>query len=422
MNVLVHAAWDPDQADWANHSVTMLAPAADWTKQSQVRAVEVDLTALPQTVAVPQPSVLLPPTPSKREAPIPKTDPPGGSLSHELCAPVDARQPRRPIPGGKPAPAGSPTNGSPARATASRSFRIDAPHALADKHLHRKPAAPAEPPSPAAEPAKPAESAPQSTAAPAASVAALSAADAPPRSTASQAEALAPAAEAAPIAKKPCVPLWEVDHFLWPETCERLVHDDQSYFSQAGDKLQAALRDGLKTLAITGSRRGEGRSTLALCLARAAARAGVQVAVVDADFSRPQLAGMIGLDVVHSWQDAAIGKIPLSEAAIKSLSDKVTVLPLDGSAAGNPLSLSDPRITATLRALAATFELVILDLGPTTPGSEPLFPAGEACPIDAAVVVRDLRYASLPETRAVGERLHAAGIEAVGVAENFVAP
>jgi hypothetical protein len=38
------------------------------------------------------------------------------------------------------------------------------------------------------------------------------------------------------------------------------------------------------------------------------------------------------------------------------------------------------------------------------------------------VVVRDLRYASQAETRAIGERLHAAGIEAVGVAENFVAP
>jgi Mrp family chromosome partitioning ATPase len=219
--------------------------------------------------------------------------------------------------------------------------------------------------------------------------------------------------------KRPCVPVWEVDRFLWPVTCEKLLQDE-AYFAEAGEKLLAATRDGLKSLAITGSRRGEGRSTMALSLARSAARVGLSVAVVDADFARPQLAEMIGLEVSHSWEEAALGKIPLSEAAIKSLEDKITVLPLDASAAASSLSLADPRVTATLRALNATFDLVILDLGPLTPGNEPLFPAGEACPVDAAVVVRDLRYASLSEAQAIGSRLHAAGLEAVGIAENFV--
>jgi hypothetical protein len=77
-------------------------------------------------------------------------------------------------------------------------------------------------------------------------------------------------------------------------------------------------------------------------------------------------------------------------------------------------------VTATLRAAAATFELVLVDLGPLPTGDDDLFPAGEACPFDAAIVVRDLRYASSAESSDVGERLYAAGIEAVGVAENFV--
>ena len=221
-------------------------------------------------------------------------------------------------------------------------------------------------------------------------------------------------------AKKPCVPLWEVDRFTWPETCDKLLKDDQSYFSQAGTKLLAATRDGLKTLAITGSRRGEGRTTLALCLARAAAAAGIQVALVDADFARPQLAGRLGLEVAYGWQDAALGKIPLAEAAVKSVADKITALPLEQSAAGAALSLNDPRVTATLRAAAATFELVILDLGPLASGHQPLFPPGEACPLDATIIVRDMRYASIAESNAVGDRLFAAGVEAVGIAENFV--
>jgi Mrp family chromosome partitioning ATPase len=225
--------------------------------------------------------------------------------------------------------------------------------------------------------------------------------------------------EAAPRVAE-CVPLWEVDRFQWPVTVERLVSDKDGYFAQASGRLLAAVRDGLRTLAISGSRRGEGRTTLALALARCAAKAGIQVAVIDADFARPQLAGRIGLEIHHGWQDAATGLVPLSEAAIRSLADNITVLPLEASVARTGLSLADPRVTATLRAAAATFELVIVDLGPLAASDEPLFPADEACPLDAAIVVRDLRYASAAESEDVGQRLMAAGIEAVGIAENFV--
>ncbi len=215
-------------------------------------------------------------------------------------------------------------------------------------------------------------------------------------------------------------PLWEVDKFHWPRTCEKLMADDEGYLSRAGDKLLAAVQDGLRVLAITGTRRGEGRTTLALCLARAAAQAGVQVAVMDADFARPQLASKIALEVAFGWQDAALGRIPLSEAAVKSIHDRVTVLPLESAAVTRGLSLADPRVTATIRAASATFELLILDMGPMASSDSLTFPEGEGCPFDAAIVVRDLRFATATESQTVGEALHDAGVEAVGIAENFV--
>jgi len=235
--------------------------------------------------------------------------------------------------------------------------------------------------------------------------------------TANESTALPPVIEAE---TSDCIPLWEVDRFQWPITVERLVSDKDGYFAQASGRLLAAVRDGLRTLAVSGSRRGEGRTTLALALARCAAKGGIQVAVIDADFARPQLAARIGLEVNHGWQDAATGLVPLSEAAVRSLADNITILPLEASAARTSLSLADPRVTATLRAAAATFELVIVDLGPLATGDEPLFPEDEACPLDAAIVVRDLRYASAAESEDIGQRLMAAGVEAVGIAENFV--
>lgn len=223
-----------------------------------------------------------------------------------------------------------------------------------------------------------------------------------------------PAAE-----KKPAAPLWEVDRFHWPRTCEKLLADEAGYLSRAGEKLLAAVADGLRVLAITGSRRGEGRTTLALCLSRTAAKAGIQTAIMDADFARPQLASKIALEVAYGWQDAALGRIPLNEAAVKSLGDNIVVLPLESSAATRSLSLADPRVTATIRAAAASFELLILDLGPVTAGQGIEFPPGEDCPLNAAIVVRDLRFATASEGEAIGQMLIDTGVEAVGIAENF---
>jgi Mrp family chromosome partitioning ATPase len=220
--------------------------------------------------------------------------------------------------------------------------------------------------------------------------------------------------------EKLTVPVWEVDRFHLPKTCEKLLADQDSYFATAGEKLVAAARDGLRVLAVSGSRRGEGRTTLALCLAHTAAKAGIQVALMDCDFARPQLASKIGLEVAFGWQDAAIGKISLSEAAVKSVADGMTALPLESTLESRSLSLADPRVTATIRAAAATFDLLILDMGPIGSSAELAFPVGEKCPLDAAIVIRDLRFATALEAETIGHHFQDAGVEAVGIAENFV--
>jgi Mrp family chromosome partitioning ATPase len=300
---------------------------------------------------------------------------------------------------------------------AKKTYRVDPPRSEAVDAPHF-----------AAAPAAPATEQPAGNPLPAVEVRAMPRAElsademasligAPPTDRSPAAESLPPE-PAAPVA--PLVPMWEVDRFQWPAICDRLLKDDRSYFAQAGGKLVAAAKDGLRTLGITGSRRGEGRSTLALCLARCAAQSGLNVAMIDADFTRPQLAAVIGLEVAYGWQDAAQGKIPLAEAAVKSLADRITVLPLEPSSVAWPLALADKRVSAIIRAVAQSHDLVIIDLGPLPGGGDPIFASDEPAPLDAAIVLRDLRYATPAETKAIGERLHASGVEAIGIAENFV--
>ena len=67
---------------------------------------------------------------------------------------------------------------------------------------------------------------------------------------------------------------WEVDRFTWPPICQQLFVAEAEFLEQTGRKLLAANRDGLNVLAICSARRGEGRTTLALCLASSVSAAG----------------------------------------------------------------------------------------------------------------------------------------------------
>jgi Mrp family chromosome partitioning ATPase len=212
-------------------------------------------------------------------------------------------------------------------------------------------------------------------------------------------------------------PAWEVDRFQWPEHCKLLLNTETEYLADVGKRLANAAQDGLNILAITSTRRGEGRTTLALCLARAAAQAGVRVALVDADMENPQLINELGVEAACGWQDVVLGTQPLAEAAIVSLDDRFTFFPW--TPGGALKSLNDPRATRVLREIAKAYSLVILDLGPV-PGRETrMFEDGDACPIDAAILVRDVRWTSALEAQRVAGQLTVAGVESVGIAENF---
>jgi Mrp family chromosome partitioning ATPase len=209
---------------------------------------------------------------------------------------------------------------------------------------------------------------------------------------------------------------WEVDEFAWPDELGRLQEDQIEYFRYAGEKLRDASREGLKTLAVVTTREREGCTTMAICLARAAAAAGVRVALVDGNLDHPELGAKLGLDFSHGWQEAVSGTGSLAEAAVMALDSSLTLLPL--SAAHRLATMCDPKVSTTLREIAAAFDLVIVDAGIAPAGAE-MFESGAECPINAVLIVRDLRRTSETETLVTGSRLKSLGIDAIGIAENF---
>lgn len=216
---------------------------------------------------------------------------------------------------------------------------------------------------------------------------------------------------------KEFAPDWEVDHFAWPKICERLLEAEATYFQHVGERLLEATSKYPHVLMIAGCRRGEGRTTLALCLARCAARAGVKVALLDADFKNPQLGTRLGMEIPCGWSEVLRGKAPLHEAAVASVADQMTLFPLTDLEDVEPGAAG---LIPLVREISGHYPLVVVDVGPLGAEDRHPFASDEACPINAAIVVRDLRFTTEKKALVTAQHLERSGIPAVGIAENFV--
>ncbi len=215
-------------------------------------------------------------------------------------------------------------------------------------------------------------------------------------------------------------PAWELDRIEWPAMTDQMLSTQIDYFAEAGDQLRDSTADGLNVLAISSESRSEGRTTLAICLARSAVAAGVRVAVIDADIDNPSLAGQLNLSEIPGWNEVLDGRTPLPEAAVASIEDRVCIFPLSRTESSESLTLSNSAVSSLIRRVAQEFELVIVDAGPLGDERTGMFEGGERCPVDAAVIVRDVRVTE-PTVLSHNIRLwRAIGVNAVGVVENFV--
>lgn len=213
----------------------------------------------------------------------------------------------------------------------------------------------------------------------------------------------------------PFVPAWETDQIQWPRMADRLIEIDDR-FSATGRELAGAVRDGLRTLAITSTYRGEGRTTIAMNLARSAAAEGLQVALVDADLDNPTLASAAGIAAAHGWHECVRVELPLEEAAVASLAEGVTILPLTDDVRRSTVTTSGPEFKSMLEQLSGHYDLVIVDYGPLgVSDAQPPRPVTA----DAALLVRDIRCTSADQAIAAVAKVRKMGPQSVGVVQNF---
>jgi Mrp family chromosome partitioning ATPase len=216
-------------------------------------------------------------------------------------------------------------------------------------------------------------------------------------------------------------PLLQVDRFAWPEVCASLQAAASAELQAVADEAAADVAGEGKLLAVTSLRRTEGRTTLILCLARLLSARGLEVALVDADCTRPQLARRLGVLPQVGWAEVLAGAIPLEEAVIQSVGDRMVLLPLRHPAGDDEDLLVNGRLGLTLDSLRRYYSIVLIDAGPLkeAPVARFLGELGRGRR-GRAMIVHDIRLTSETERADAAGLLEAAGAVVAGFVENRV--
>jgi capsular exopolysaccharide synthesis family protein len=154
---------------------------------------------------------------------------------------------------------------------------------------------------------------------------------------------------------------------------EKVIVKPRSSYAESMRGLQIGLnlRKGEKPpkiVIVTSSVPSEGKTTVAVSLARIAARSGQRVILVDADFRRPRVASATkGEPRKTGIFHVLTGRSPLEECLYKDSISGALILPAVGRVSNPSDLLASGRMTALVRDLSEISDLVIIDSPPVLP-------------------------------------------------------
>lgn len=187
-------------------------------------------------------------------------------------------------------------------------------------------------------------------------------------------------------------------------------------FRQLRTNLQFANVSGLaKSVAITSSLPGEGKSTTATNLAISLAESGQTVCLIDADLRRPMVGEYLGLDRNAGLTTALVGAAEVDDLLQQWGSNDLFVL-TSGAIPPNPSELLGSRqMSELIQRLEQTFDAVIVDAPPLLPVTDAAVLAQHVGGI--VVVVRAQRLKTQDLAKSL-ESLQMVGANVLGIVLN----
>jgi capsular exopolysaccharide synthesis family protein len=187
-------------------------------------------------------------------------------------------------------------------------------------------------------------------------------------------------------------------------------------FRQLRTNLQFAnVAGSAKTILITSSLPGEGKSTTAANLAISMAQAGLSVCLVDADLRRPMVNEYLGLDRSAGLTTALVGQATVDDLLQQWGEDDLYVL-ASGQIPPNPSELlGSSAMRALVKQLEQTFDAIVIDAPPLLPVTDAAVLAQHVGGVVVVVSVQRLKTNDLMKSL---DALRMVGAELLGVVLN----
>ncbi len=209
---------------------------------------------------------------------------------------------------------------------------------------------------------------------------------------------------------------------------DQVFDDPMSDFSEAIRRLRISLDlvvnrgAGFKSLLVTSAHAAEGKSTIAVSLARAAAETGLKVVLLDCNLRDPSLHTRLGLGNHDGLVQLLLSPNVASEPYVIASDPRSTCSVITSGELGDiapDRALQSVRFARLMRELETKFDLIVMDSTPVASAADPLIVAQHA---DAVLFIARAGRASPHAVQAAAEDLSRARGRNVVTALNFAMP
>ncbi len=211
---------------------------------------------------------------------------------------------------------------------------------------------------------------------------------------------------------------WEVADFTWPAIVDNLGRAETQAAGILADAAVQVLGSSEQRLAVVGSGRGPGTTTIAMYLSKILAARQKSVLLIDADLSKPDLTSRLGIPTELNWLDTVKGNSKACSSVIRSVSTGICVMPVQKMAT----RVAWPRfvydcLSEIVNEVRSNFDFVLIDIGPTSQFVREL--SRPNLLVDAAMLVHNVRVPDHSTFVRNQNELSSFGIKRLVVAENF---
>ena len=208
---------------------------------------------------------------------------------------------------------------------------------------------------------------------------------------------------------------WDVEDFRWVPLANQMLDNGGKAIANLLDVTLERTVAKTKRVVVAGAGRGQGATTIAVSLARAANAAGYRTLLIDADVASPELSEVAGLSARMSWLNGIGKELPIGESVIRSKKNNLCLMPL----VSNVQRVTWPRfifdnLGEMLSKAESYFDLVLIDAGPVSQLLDELSSPEQL--LDTMVLVDS--NAKLKEIEVYQNRLQTFGINNIVLAEN----